>query len=219
MVATGNSQIDFVDALVRQRDIDWRKVEAFHMDEYIHISQDHPSSFRHWLRTRFEEKVKPAKMHYIDGEAADPAQEIARYSRLLAQGPLDTAFVGFGENGHIAFNDPPTADFDDPAMLKVVTLDHASRQQQVGEGHFKDLDSVPRQAITVTCSGLFRAATWVCCVPEKRKAQAVRAALEGPITSACPASLVRRHPHTFIFLDRDSSSLLTSAEAKPVTSS
>ena len=218
IIATGNSQIRFMDALVAQSALDWGKVEAFHMDEYVHLSKDHPSSFHYWIRQRFEEKVRPAKMHYINGEAADPAPEVARYSALLAEAPVDLAFVGFGENGHIAFNDPPVADFDDPAMLKVVTLDTASRHQQVGEGHFKDFAAVPEQAITVTCSGLFRAAAWVCAVPEKRKAGAVRNALEGPISTACPASLVRRHPNTYVLLDKDSASLLAHQGGKPVAS-
>ena len=119
------------------------------------------------------------------------------------------AFVGFGENGHIAFNDPPVANFDDPLWVKRVPLDEASRRQQVGEGHFPDLASVPREALTVTCSGLMRATHWVCCVPEARKAAAVRAALEGPLTTACPASLVRRHPRAYLYLDAESAALLT----------
>jgi glucosamine-6-phosphate deaminase len=143
-------------------------------------------------------------MHLIEGDAPSATAEIARYTALLSAGPLDLAFVGFGENGHIAFNDPPVADFDDPAMLKVVTLDEACRLQQVGEGHFSHLDAVPRNAITVTCSGLFRADAWICCVPEARKSRAVRDALEGPISTTCPASLVRRHPHASVFLDPDS---------------
>ncbi len=214
IVATGNSQIQFLEALAQRRNIDWSQVEAFHMDEYLRIGHEHPSSFRYWLRTRFEERVRPAKMHYIEGDASNVEQEIARYAGLLAQAPVDIAFVVFGENGHIAFNDPPVADFNDPAMLKLVTLDCAWREQQVGEGHFEDLDSVPRQAITITCAGLLRAAAWVCCVPEKRKAQAVQRALEGPVSQGCPASLVQRHTDSYIFLDKDSASLLANAEVK-----
>jgi glucosamine-6-phosphate deaminase len=208
IAATGNSQIPVADALVEQ-DIDWKAVELFHMDEYAGIKPDHPSSFRYWIRTRLEEKVHPAVAHYLEGDASDLSAEMNRYSRLLKAAPIDVAFVGFGENGHIAFNDPPVADFNDPAMVKIITLDDACRRQQAGEGHFRDVASVPKEAATITCTGLFRAKSWICCVPEQRKAEAVRNALEGPVSEACPASLVRRHPDAFVFLDRDSASQLS----------
>jgi len=208
MVGTGNSQDHVIDSLVLRRDVDWSKVEVFHMDEYIGISPDHPASFRRWLRARVAEKLTLAQVHYMEGDASDIAGEIIRYTRLLLSSPLDLVFVGFGENGHIAFNDPPTALFEDPATVKVVTLDEGCRRQQVGEGHFNDIDSMPKQAVTVTCSGLFRAAQWICVVPDRRKAQAVRNALLGPISTACPASLVRRHPSAVVYLDPDSASLL-----------
>jgi glucosamine-6-phosphate deaminase len=210
IAATGNSQLAFVEALARQP-LDWKSVELFHMDEYAGMSAQHPASFRLWIRTRLEEKVHPLKTHYLAGDAADLDAEIARYSKLLNEAPIDLAFVGFGENGHIGFNDPPVADFADPATVKLVSLDEACRQQQAGEGHFPDLASVPTQAVTITCTGLFRAAAWVSCVPEHRKAEAVRCALEGPITEACPASLVRRHPNASVYLDTESASLLQSA--------
>lgn len=211
MVGTGNSQDDLIDALVQRRDVDWARVEAFHMDEYIGISPDHPASFRRWLRTRVATKLPLADVHYMEGDAANIEGEIARYSRLLSSAPLDLAFVGFGENGHIAFNDPPVADFADPAVVKVVTLEVACRRQQVGEGHFKTIDSVPQQAITVTCAELLRAESWICAVPERRKAQAVRDALLGPISIVCPASVVRRHPVASVYLDAESASLLPRA--------
>ena len=211
IAATGNSQIPVADALVEQ-DINWRAVELFHMDEYAGIKRDHPSSFRYWIRTRLEEKTHPRVAHYLEGDAADLDAEMHRYSELLKAAPIDLAFVGFGENGHIAFNDPPVADFNDPAMVKRITLDEACRRQQAGEGHFRDVASVPKQAATITCTGLFRAKSWVCCVPERRKAEAVRNALEGPISEACPASLVRRHPAAFVFLDSDSASQLSIRE-------
>jgi glucosamine-6-phosphate deaminase len=216
IAATGNSQIPLVEALIKQH-IDWKAVEIFHMDEYAGINADHPSSFRYWIRTRLEEKVHPMKTHYLRGDAADLDAEIKRYSELLDRAPIDAAFVGFGENGHIAFNDPPVADFHDPVLIKKVTLDEACRRQQAGEGHFKDVASVPREAITITCPGLFRAKAWVCCVPEARKAEAVQNALEGPISETCPASLVRRHPNAYVFLDRESASLL-SAVSQPGSS-
>lgn len=208
MVATGNSQDDFVAALTARDDIDWSRVTCFHMDEYIGISDDHSASFRRWLRTKVEEVVHPKAMHYLAGDAEDIDAEIHRYTELLLEGPLDAAFVGFGENGHIAFNDPPFADFNDPAMLKVVTLDEACRKQQVGEGHFPDLDAVPTQALSVTCTGLLRAKNWISCVPEKRKAEAVRKAFHDPVSTDCPATIAREHPSVYLYLDEASASLL-----------
>ena len=207
IAATGNSQLPLVEALVNE-DVDWQAVEIFHMDEYAGMKPDHPSSFRYWIRTRLEETVHPRVTHYLNGDAADLPAEIVRYTELLQQAPIDVAFVGFGENGHIAFNDPAVADFKDPAMVKIVTLDEACRRQQADEGHFGDLAAVPKEAVTITCSGLFRAKAWVCCVPEGRKAEAVRGALEGVISEACPASLVRRHPSACVYLDSDSAARL-----------
>lgn len=207
IIATGNSQIPVADSLVHQ-EIDWKAVELFHMDEYAGMTAHHPSSFRLWIRTRIEDKVHPDISHYIQGDAPDLDAEMTRYTHLLNDRPIDVAFVGFGENGHIAFNDPPVADFHDPLTMKRITLDEACRRQQAGEGHFPDVASVPKEAATITCPGLFRAQSWICCVPEKRKAEAVRNALQGAISEACPASLVRRHPEAYVFLDRDSASLL-----------
>lgn len=206
--ATGNSQIPLIEALVRQT-IDWNAVELFHMDEYVGIKPDHPSSFQYWIRTRIEEKVHPWKTHYLRGDARDLDAEIQRYANLLNAAPIDIAFVGFGENGHIAFNDPPVADFNDPETVKMITLDEACRKQQAGEGHFMDVASVPPRALSITCTGLFRAAAWVCNVPDLRKAEAVKNALEGPVSESCPASLVRRHPSSYVFLDPASASLLS----------
>jgi glucosamine-6-phosphate deaminase len=214
IAATGNSQIPFVEALINEN-INWKAVELFHMDEYAGIQPDHPSSFRHWIRTRLEEKVHPRVTHYLNGDAADLQAEMMRYTELLKQAPIDVAFVGFGENGHIAFNDPAVADFNDPVMVKIVTLDEACRRQQAGEGHFSDVAAVPREAVTITCSGLFRADAWICCVPEGRKAQAVRNALEGAISEACPASLVRRHPNAGVYLDTDSGAFVIHGRSGP----
>jgi len=205
--ATGNSQIPLADALVKQP-IDWSAVELFHMDEYVGMPANHPASFRNWIKKRLEDQVHPRKTYYLEGDAADLEAEIERYSQLLMEAPVDLAFVGFGENGHIAFNDPHVVVFNDPATIKKITLDDACRRQQAGEGHFKNVQSVPEQAVTITCPGLFRAEAWVCCVPERRKAEAVRNALEGPISETCPSSLVRRHPNAHVYLDTDSASLL-----------
>lgn len=209
LVATGNSQLDVVKYLVAEQ-VDWNKVEVMHLDEYVGIRPDHPASFHLWIRTRFVEKTRPRTVDYLNGLSPDPDAEARRYALLLASGPVDLAFVGVGENGHIAFNDPHVADFNDPLLVKRVALDETSLRQQVGEGHFPDLASVPREALSVTCSGLMRAEHWICCVPERRKAAAIKAALEGPLTTACPGSLIRVHPRAFVYLDVDSASLLSS---------
>jgi len=208
MAATGNSQYDVVRALAEIKSVDWSKVTIFPMDEYVGVDENHPAGFRRWIRERVEEKLHPKVVHYINGEG-DVEAEIARYTALLEEGPLDLAFVGFGENGHIAFNDPPVADFNDPKMVKVVALDDTCKQQQVNEGHFATLNDVPKEAITVTCSGLLRAKAWVSCVPELRKANAVKCALEGPIGTACPASIARLHENTSVYLDTESASRLS----------
>ena len=208
IVATGNSQLEMIDALTHCEIVNWKAVEVFHMDEYAGISPDHPASFRRWIRTRVQEAAHPARVHYLAADAVDLDAEMDRYARLLNSAPVHLALVGFGENGHIAFNDPPVADFEDPMTVKSVVLDERCRRQQVGEGHFPDMDSVPKEALTVTCSGLFRAEAWVSVVPEARKAEAVRDALEGPISTACPASIVRTHPNASVYLDTASAALL-----------
>lgn len=208
MIGTGNSQERTIGALVRREDLDWSRIEVFHMDEYIGLPANHPASFRRWLRTRVADVARPAAMHYIEGDAPDIGEEIRRYTDLLLSEDLDMSFIGFGENGHIAFNDPHVADFNDKETLKVVDLDEACRRQQVGEGHFPNLESVPTHALTVTCPGLFRARNWVVVVPEARKAQAVKNALTGPVSTACPGSLARTHPAAHLFMDREAASLL-----------
>jgi glucosamine-6-phosphate deaminase len=208
IAATGNSQLQLVKALVKEP-IDWKSVDVFHMDEYIGMADSHPSSFRLWIKQRISDQVHPHMTYFLQGDAKDLEGEIRRYTDLLLEAPIDLALVGFGENGHIAFNDPPVADFNDPLTVKRVTLDEACRKQQAGEGHFKDIDAVPKDALTITCPGLFRAQAWVSCVPDGRKAAAVRNALEGPISEACPASIVRRHPQAYVFLDTESASLLS----------
>lgn len=208
IIATGPSQDEVVAALVSDRSLDWNRVIAFHMDEYVGIAPAHPASFRHWLKTRVADVVHPGAVNYLNGDAADADAEAGRYGALLRESTIDLCMVGFGENGHIAFNDPPAADFTDPLTVKRVELDRACRNQQVGEGHFSTLDAVPREALTITCSTIMQCANLVCCVPDARKATAVQAALEGPIATACPASVVRRHPHAWLFLDHSSARLL-----------
>jgi glucosamine-6-phosphate deaminase len=210
VVGTGNSQLHVIERLARQPDIKWSAVEAFHLDEYVGIGPDHPASFRRWLEHHLVQNVRPGKVHYLAGDAADYQAEIHRYSNLLMQAPIDLCFVGFGENGHIAFNDPHVANFSDAALVKRVRLDEVCRRQQVGEGHFPDIESVPVEALTLTCPALTRGGTWICCVPDSRKAAAVKCALEGPVSTACPASLARVHPHAYLYLDTNSASLLSS---------
>lgn len=209
IVGTGNSQASLVEALIHIPSVDWTKVEAFHMDEYVGMLASHPASFRHWLKTRLADRVPLRGVSYLNGDAPNCEAECQRYAGLLRAAPIDLCFLGFGENGHIAFNDPPTADFKDPLVVKRVVLDSKCRLQQVGEGHFPDLESVPREALTITCPSLVSADCLICCVPERRKAEAVRDALEGPLSPSCPASLIRTHPRAFVFLDSDSASLLT----------
>jgi glucosamine-6-phosphate deaminase len=208
LVATGNSQLEFIAALVEAPAIRWSAVEAFHLDEYAGLAATHPASFRRWVKTHFADRVHPGALHLLEGDAIELGAELKRYSALLDSAAIDVAFVGIGENGHIAFNDPHSADFGDPLTVKVVTLDEACRRQQAGEGHFPDAASVPDQAVTVTCPALMRTAHWVSAVPEGRKAEAVRNSLEGPISARCPGSLVRLHPGAFVYLDRDSASRL-----------
>jgi glucosamine-6-phosphate deaminase len=211
IVGTGSSQDRMIHWLVNQPSIDWSKLDVFHMDEYVGMAADHPASFRRWLRTHVAAFASAARYHYLAGDAPDVDAEIRRYADALAAKPIDVCFIGFGENGHIAFNDPHEADFADPKAIKRVVLDEKCRMQQVGEGHFKSLADAPPEALTLTCPTLMSARHIIACVPEKRKAQAVRDALEGPLTTKCPASRVTRHPSAMIYLDADSASLLTPA--------
>jgi glucosamine-6-phosphate deaminase len=208
IVATGNSQEEMVATLGEFRDIAWNEIDVFHMDEYVGLDETHPASFRLWVKTRLVDLVHPRQAHYLNGNAADLAEECARYGELLRSGPIDVCFLGIGENGHIAFNDPHVADFRDPLTVKRVELDARCRQQQVGEGHFPDLAVVPREALTLTCPALMSARRLVCCAPERRKAEAVMNALHGPISTACPGSIIRTIPGAYFFLDAESSSLL-----------
>ncbi|MBS1252965.1 MAG: Glucosamine-6-phosphate deaminase 1 [Anaerolineales bacterium] len=203
IVATGNSQITFLAAL-REMDIDWSKVNVFHMDEYIGIDPEHPASFPLFLQRHFLDYVDVKAFYAVPSHPEDVDAACKAYEELLRAHPADLCALGFGENGHLAFNDPPFADFDDPVWVKVVELDEVSRRQQVGEGHFPDLDAVPTHAITLTIPALLAADRVLAIVPEARKAPAVVEALEGPVTEDCPASILRQSPHAHLFLDADS---------------
>jgi glucosamine-6-phosphate deaminase len=211
VAATGTSQIDFLEALTHADAIDWRRVEIFHLDEYIGLPITHPASFRKYLLERLIQKTGSTRHHFLDGDAPDPVQVARRIGAELIAAPIDVAFVGIGENGHLAFNDPP-ADFETEQPYLIVTLDEACRRQQVGEGWFRDLSQVPRQAISMSVRQILKAKEIVAVVPEARKASAVKACLEGAITPLRPASILRTHPNTTVYLDRGSASLLSEPE-------
>ena len=208
LLATGNSQIKFLQALLRLGQIDWSRIICFHLDEYLGISAEHPASFRHYLRHRVESLVLPKQFHYIEGDTLQPLAECDRYSKLLQTQAIDLCFLGLGENGHIAFNEPSVANFQDPYKVKLVKLEAANRQQQFRQGHFPTLESVPEYAFTVTIPQICTAKQIICLAPEKRKAKVVKEMLHGEITTNCPASFLRQQPQATLFLDGDSASLL-----------
>lgn len=204
--ATGNSQLAFFEALRAVQGVDWSKVRAFHMDEYIGIDERHPASFRAFLRREIVDPLGVGAFHTIDVDEADPRRGIEAYEEALHRYPPDLCCMGIGENGHLAFNDPPFADFGDDAVVKVVELDEVSRRQQVHEGHFPDLAAVPTHAVTLTVPTLIAPSRVLVIVPERRKAKAVAAALEGPVHDGLPASVLRRVPQATLFLDPESAS-------------
>ncbi len=208
LLATGNSQLKFLDALIALGGIDWSRVILFHLDEYLGITADHPASFRRYMRERVEKRVCPQQFHYIEGDALQPVAECDRYTKLLQAQPIDLCCLGVGENGHLAFNDPAVAHFQDPYAVKLVKLDLANRQQQVNTGHFPNLDSVPQYAFSVTLPLICSAQKILCLAPEKRKAQAVKEMLQGSISSKYPASILRQQSQATLFLDVNSASLL-----------
>jgi glucosamine-6-phosphate deaminase len=208
VIATGSSQFEVLAELRAASGIPWDAVTIFHLDEYVGLDADHPASFRRFLHERFIDRLPspPAAFHEIDGHA-EPAAECRRLARLVPQGEFDVALIGIGENGHLAFNDPP-ADFDTAEPYLVVALDEWCRRQQVGEGWFATLADVPTRAISMSLRRILAADTIVCSVPDRRKAEAVRAAVEGPVTPAVPASILQRHPRCFLHLDREAAALL-----------
>ncbi len=213
--AAAPSQEEFLAALTATPNLPWDRVVAFHLDEYVGLPAHAPQRFATWLGPRLFDRVPFAAVHRIDGGAADPEGECARYARLLRLEPPHLACIGVGENGHLAFNDPPVADFEDPVAVKVVELDERCRTQQVHDGCFPTLDAVPRRAITLTIPAIMAARAIICTVPAPSKAEAVAAALRGPIATACPASVLRRHLSARLFLDPDSAGrLLPSAVDK-----
>ncbi len=203
ILATGTSQFQFLEAL-KDKVLDWQKITVFHLDEYLGISAAHPASFRKYLKDRILTTVKPKQVYFLNGSASDIEKEMAYYGQKLKEHPIDIACIGIGENGHIAFNDPPVADFEDPKWVKLVTLDAACRNQQLGEGWFSSLGEVPKQALTLTIPAIMHCKSISCVVPDSRKAEAVYNALYGTISENCPASVLRTHADTVLFLDKAS---------------
>jgi glucosamine-6-phosphate deaminase len=208
IAATGASQFEFLDTLMLAP-VDWTKVIFFHLDEYVGLPESHPASFRRYLKERIVSRVHPRAFHLIVGETDDVHAECRRVGQLITQQTVDVAFVGIGENGHLAFNDPP-ADFDTDEPYIVVNLDAACRQQQVGEGWFKSIDEVPAQAISMSIRQILRSREILCIVPDQRKADAVKAAVELNVNPMHPASILQTHERVTLFLDHESSSLLSS---------
>jgi len=204
ILATGASQFSFLDILKTNTSIDWSKVTVFHLDEYVGLPDTHPASFRKYLHDRILKEVKPKEVHYIKGDAPDISKEIDRYTALLNHTTIDIACIGIGENGHIAFNDPPVADFNDQYLIKKVRLDKACRMQQVGEGWFSSLPDVPTHALTLTIPAIMHSKTISCVVPDVRKAEAVKNTIKGPVSTDCPASILRTHEDCTLFLDTSS---------------
>src|SRR5215469_2357731 len=208
IAATGASQFEFLDALTKSPDIDWHKVEIFHLDEYIGLPMTHPASFRKILLERLVRPTEIKKYHWLDGDAADPSEVVSVIGRELSSAPIAIAFLGIGENGHIAFNDPP-ADFKTEEPYVIVNLDEACRRQPVGEGWFADILQVPEQAISMSVRQILKAKELLVVVPDARKARAVKACLEGEINPMAPASVLRTHHDTTVYLDTNSASLLS----------
>jgi glucosamine-6-phosphate deaminase len=213
IAATAASQREFLDALTQSPAIDWSKVEAFHLDEYIGLPLTHPGSFRSMLLEFLIRRTGITNYHLLDGDAPNPAEVVRRVGQQLASAPIDVAFLGIGENGHIAFNDPP-ADFKTEDPYIIVNLDEACRQQQVGEAWFADISQVPKQAISMSPRQILKAKEILAVVPDTRKAQAVKACFEGEISPMAPASILRTHANATVYLDTNSASLLGPALQK-----
>lgn len=212
ILATGASQFETLKALVESPGIDWSKVVMFHLDEYVDLPETHPASFRKYLKERFAAKVPALKAaHYIEGDREDPQEECRRLNEIISGRTIDVALVGIGENGHLAFNDPP-ADFETDKPYLVVELDEACRRQQMGEGWFDALEDVPEEAISMSIKEIMKSKSIVCSVPDKRKSAAVKNCLEGEVSNMHPASILQKHPDCTVYLDTESSSLLTNSK-------
>jgi glucosamine-6-phosphate deaminase len=207
IVATGTSQFQTLNHLIQIPGVDWKKISGFHLDEYIGLPITHGASFRKYLKERVVDKVPIGSFEYVQGDAPDPRAECRRLGQKIQQHPIDAAFIGIGENAHIAFNDPP-ADFQTTDPYLVVELDEACRRQQLGESWFPTLDSVPKQAISMSVQHILKSAVIICSVPDERKAEAVRNSVEGEVTPDVPGSILQRHPRCSLYLDEPAASLL-----------
>ena len=209
ILATGASQIEMLGCLTAAEGVDWAKVTMFHLDEYIGLGPEHPARFGRYLKERFVAKVEGlGAAHFVGGDAEGPQEECERVGRIIAEHPIDAALIGIGENGHLAFNDPP-ADFETEAPYIVVELDERCRKQQLGEGWFETLEQVPGRAISMSIRQILKSVCLIVTVPDERKAEAVKNALEGEVTPMCPASILQQHGNCKIFLDAEAASLLT----------
>lgn len=208
MFAASPSQNEMLDTLVKADGIDWSRINAYHMDEYVGISPEHPAHFRNYLKRMVFDKVSLKTVNLIDVNAKDPVEEAHRYGKLLLENPIDICLLGVGENGHLAFNDPPAAKFHDKEMVKVVTLEERCRWQQVHDGGFERVEQVPASAVTVTVPALMSAKVKICCVPGAAKAEAIRNMLHGPMEERCPASILRNYPDAQLYLDLEAASML-----------
>lgn len=209
VAASAASQLEFLEALTAMQGIDWNRVELFHLDEYIGLPMTHPASFCKFLQEHLINKTGITKVHLLNG-SADPVGVLREASKAIVAAPIDIAFVGIGENGHLAFNDPP-ADFETEEPFLIVKLDEACRRQQVGEGWFADISAVPTQAMSMSVRQVLRSREILAVVPDKRKAQAIKACFDGPISSMAPSSILRTHPKATIYLDQQSAALLSPA--------
>lgn len=208
MFAAAPSQNETLAELCADPDVDWTRVNAFHMDEYIGLSPNHSASFRNYLKRTLFDKKPFKSVNLIIGDADDPAQEAERYERMLRENPIDICILGVGENGHIAFNDPPVADFSDPNYVKIVELDSVCRNQQVNDGCFDKVEDVPTHALTVTIPGMTKAKYMFCSVPAATKAAAIKTMIEQPVSEKCPASILRTHENAWLYTDIQSGAYL-----------
>ena len=216
VLATGASQFAVLSALIEAPNVDWSKVTGFHLDEYLGLAISHPASFRRYLQERFVAHVPLAAFYYVNGDVRNPQAECQRLADIIVRHPIDVAFVGIGENGHLAFNDPP-ADFEIEEPYLVVELDENCRRQQLGEGWFPTFDDVPQSALSMSIRQILKSQAIICSVPDRRKAEAVRQALEGPVSKTCPASILQRHPNCALYLDPPAASLLQRIPTRPQT--
>ncbi|MDJ0599748.1 MAG: glucosamine-6-phosphate deaminase [Crocosphaera sp.] len=208
VLATGNSQLQFLDVLIASKKIDWSRINLFHLDEYLGIEGKNPASFRFYLHERVEKRINPKSFNYLVGDALEPIKECDRYTQLLKKYPIDLCCLGIGTNGHLAFNEPQVANFDDPHWVKIVQLDQQTRWIQVHQGHFKTFEKVPKYALTLTIPTIMSAKKIICLATGENKAEIIKQMLKGKISTDCPASILRQHRNATLLLDQKAGRLL-----------